>query len=141
VNVGDALTKTKVSDDAFGAMTQEVKFMEKFRLGTPERVGWVLLFRSISFAGDDSPYVVLAENGGEWDEESARNGAGQVNTLSAAITDSIESQNLPAPLKEAAFADARTVVADTLFDNFVMMGLMHTINGSGGVTLKPCTAD
>jgi hypothetical protein len=141
VNVGEALTKTKVSDDTFGAMTQEVTFMEKFRLGMPDRVGWVLLFRSIMYAGDNSPYMVLAENGGEWDEESARNGAGQVNTLSAAIMDSIESQNLPAPLKEAAFADARTVVADTLFDNFVMMGLMQSINGSGGVTLKPCTAD
>lgn len=141
VKVGDALTKTKVTDDTFGAMTQEVKFVEKFRLGMPERVGWVLLFRSMMYASDNPPYMVLAENGGEWDEESARNGAGQVNTLSAAIMDSIESQDLPTPLKDAAMADARTIVSDTLFDNFVMMGLMQSINGSGGVTLKPCTAD
>ena len=84
VKTGDALTKTKVTDDTFGAMTQEVKFVEKFRLGMPERVGWVLLFRSMMYASDNPPYMVLAENGGEWDEESARNGAGQVNTLSAA---------------------------------------------------------
>jgi hypothetical protein len=141
VKVGDALTKTKVTDDTSGAMTQEVKFVEKFRLGMPERIGWVLLFRSMMYANDNPPYMVLAENGGEWDEESARNGAGQVNTLSDAIIDSIESQDLPAPLKDAAMADARTIVADTLFDNFVMMGLMQSINGSGGVTLKPCTAD
>lgn len=141
VKVGDALTKTRVTDDTFGAMTQEVKFVEKFRLGVPERVGWVLLFRSMMYASDNPPYIVLAENGGEWDEESARNGAGQVNTLSNAIMDSIESQDLPAPMKDAAMADARTVVSDTLFDNFVMMGLMQSINGSGGVTLKPCTAD
>lgn len=139
LKAGDALTKTKVSDEAFGAMTQEVTFMEKFRLGEPARVGWVLLFRSMMSEGDNTPYMVLAQNDGEWDEESARNGAGQVNKLSEAIMDTIESQSLPAPAKEAAMADARATVSDTFFDNFVMMGLMQTINGSGGVTLKPCT--
>lgn len=141
LKTGDALVKSKVTDGALGSMTHQVMFAEKFRLGRPDRVGWILLFRSMMYETDNDPYIVLAENGGEWDEESARNGAGQVNQLSNAIMDDIESKNLPLELEKTAIIDAKATVVDTYFDNFVSMGLMKSISGAGGLTLKPCMAD
>lgn len=140
VKMSDALVKTKVSGDGFGQMTMEVTFAEKYRLGDSERAGWILLFRSMMPPGAGEPYIILAENGGEWDEESARNGAGQVNKLSDAILDSIDSHNLPPAQKETAILDAKATVVGVNFDNFVSMGLMQSLSGSGGVTLKACTA-
>ena len=141
LKTGDALVKSKVTDGAFGSMTHEVMFAEKFRLGRPDRVGWILLFRSMMYETDDDPYIVLAEDGGEWDEESARNGAGQVNQLSNAIMDDIESRNMDPVLKAKAIALAKETVIETHFDNFVSMGLMQSINGAGGLKLKQCTKD
>ena len=139
--IGDALVESKVTDGAFGSMTHEVMFAEKFRLGRPGRAGWILLFCSMVYETDDNPYIVVAEDGGEWDEESARNGAGQVNQLSNAIIDDIESRNLDPVLKAKAIAQARETVIETHFNNFVSMGLMKSINGAGGLKLKQCSKD
>jgi hypothetical protein len=136
VKMSDALTKTKVTGDGFGQMTQEVTFAEKYRLGQPEPVGWILLFRSMMTPGASEPYVILAEEGGEWDEESARIGAGEVENLYEAQLDVISK--LPPEQRESATRDAEEAVAQTYFDNFAMMGLMQTINGGGGLTLKQC---
>tara|TARA_R110000787_G_scaffold8444_1_gene28195 strand:- start:28805 stop:30028 length:1224 start_codon:yes stop_codon:yes gene_type:complete len=141
LNTGDALVKSKVTDGSFGSMTHEVMFAEKFRLGMPDRTGWILLFRSMMYETDDDPYIVLAEDGGEWDEESARNGAGQVNQLSNAIMDDIESRNMDPVLKAKAIAQSKETVIETFFNNLVSMGLMKSINGAGGLKLKQCTAD
>ena len=107
----------------------------------PDRTGWILLFRSMMYETDDDPYIVLAEDGGEWDEESARNGAGQVNQLSNAIMDDIESRNMDPVLKAKAIAQSKETVIETFFNNLVSMGLMKSINGAGGLKLKQCTAD
>jgi hypothetical protein len=141
LKTGDALVKSKVTDGAFGSMTHQVMFAEKFRLGQPDRAGWILLFRSMMYETDNDPYIVLAEDGGEWDEESARNGAGQVNQLSNAIMDDIESKELPLELEKTAIIDAKVTVVDTYFDNFVSMGLMKSLSGAGGLQLTQCTAD
>lgn len=138
VKMSDALLKTKVSGEGFGQMTMEVMFAEKYRLGEPDRVGWILLFRSMMTPGASEPYMILAENGGEWDEESARIGAGQVDSLYEAQLDTISK--LPPEQRASATEEAKQAVAQTYFDNFVSMGLMQTINGGGGVTLKQCTA-
>ena len=134
--VGD-VTRFSVIGDA----KCEVMFAEKFRLGMPDRTGWILLFRSMMYETDDDPYIVLAEDGGEWDEESARNGAGQVNQLSNAIMDDIESRNMDPVLKAKAIAQSKETVIETFFNNLVSMGLMKSINGAGGLKLKQCTAD
>lgn len=141
LKTSDALVNTQVTDSSLGAQTQQVMFVEKYRLGQPERVGWILLFRSMLFATDNDPYIVLAEDGGEWNEENARNGAGQVNQLSNAIMDDIESKNLSASMKQAAIANANASVIDTYFTNFVSMGLMQSLNGAGGIVLNECRAD
>ncbi len=136
VKMSEARVKTQTTGDGFGAMTQEVTFAEKFRLGQPERVGWILMFRSMMTPGASEPYVILAESGGEWDEESARTGAGQVDSLYDTQLDAIAK--LPPEQRGSATEDAKQAVAQTYFDNFAMMGLMQTINGGGGLTLKQC---
>jgi len=140
VKYGEAQIHSVVRDDAFGGSTDEVVFVEKFRLGEPERVGWVLFYHQIPMGLPAGNYIVLAENGGEWDEESARNGAGQVRQLSNAIMDSIQSKKFPKELEEAAIIEAKATVVDTLFNNFVSMGLIQSISGNGGVALTQCPA-
>ncbi|MEQ9506720.1 MAG: hypothetical protein RLO80_10660, partial [Hyphomonas sp.] len=139
VKTGEAHIKSETSGDGFGAMTQEVIFVEKFRLGNPDNVGWVLLFRSIMTGSDDNQYYILAENGGEWDEESARIGAGNVTDLYASQVALIET--LPPAERAKAIQDAKESISETYFMNFTSMGLMQAINGSGYITLAPCTAD
>jgi hypothetical protein len=119
-------------------MTREVMFAEKFRLGKPDSVGWVLLFRSI-MAGSGGNYIILAENGGEWDEESARIGAGNVTDLYASQVALIET--LPVAERAKAIEAAKESISGTYFMNFTSMGLMQAINGSGYISLTSCTAD
>lgn len=140
LKTGDALVHAKVTEDAFGQLTNEVMFAETFRLGEPARTGWVLLFRSFMQAGD-AAYFVLAEDGGDWDEESARNGAGEVNTLSDTIRADIASRDLPPDQEAAMVAAAKATLTETYFDNFVSMGLMKSLGGDGSIQLNACTAD
>lgn len=139
VKTGEARIKSESSGDGFRAMTQEVIFIEKFRLGNPENVGWVLLFRSIMTGSGDNEYYILAENGGEWDEESARIGAGEVTDLYLEQIARIDS--LPEAERAQARQEAKDSISSTYFMNFTSMGLMQAINGSGYITLAPCTAD
>jgi len=138
IKTGEARVRSEVTEDTFGAMTHEVMFAEKFRLGNPAPVGWVLLFRSMMNASDSDPYVVLAENGGEWDEESARIGAGEVKDLYEEQKTRIAS--LPPGEQQKASEAAQDAISKTYFDNFVMMGLMQSIQDGGNIKLKPCTA-
>lgn len=138
VKMGEAHTKSETTEDAFGSMTREVTFAEKFRLGDPERVGWVLLFRSL-MTGSTANYMILAENGGEWDEESARIGAGNVTDVYAAQIALIDT--LPVADRPRALQEAKESIASTYFMNFTSMGLMQSINGNGGIKLAPCTPD
>jgi hypothetical protein len=139
VKTGEARIKSETTNDTFGAMTREVIFVEKFRLGNPENVGWVLLFRSIMTGSGDNEYYILAENGGEWDEESARIGAGEVTDLYLEQIARIDS--LPEAQRAQARQEAKDSISSTYFMNFTSMGLMQAINGSGYITLAPCTAD
>ena len=140
LNMGDSLKRTETVQDTFGPMTSEVVFAEKFQFGNPERTGWALLFRSIMTLNNDPPYMVLAENGGEWDEDSARAGAGQVTRLSDEIQANIDARNLPAAQKAEAIAVAKETMSETYFNNFKSMGLMQSLMGNGGVTLAQCPA-
>ncbi|MEQ8322388.1 MAG: hypothetical protein RH946_19150 [Rhodospirillales bacterium] len=139
VKTADAITKSQETEDSFGSMTHDVTFVEKFRLGKPEAVGWVLLFRSMMSGSNSGPYKVIAENGGEWDEESARIGAGDVTNLYAEQVALIET--LPVDQRAKATQDAKDSISETYFTNFVSMGLMQSITGSGGIHLTRCRAD
>lgn len=139
IKTADAHTKSETTGDTFGSMTHEVTFAEKYRLGTPERVGWVLLFRSMMSGSNDNNYIVLAENGGEWDEESARIGAGNVTDVYAAQVALIDT--LPVAERPKALQEAKESISGTYFMNFKSMGLMQSINGNGGIKLTPCTPD
>ncbi len=139
LKMDEALTKSESSTDAFGAMTREVIFAEKFRLGRPDRVGWILLFRSMMSGSNDNKYFILAEDGGEWDEESARIGVGDVTDLYLEQIARIES--LPPEQRAQATREAKGSVSSTYFMNFMSMGLMQSINAEGGITLSPCTSD
>jgi hypothetical protein len=136
---GDAKIHSVTRDDTFGSSTDTVAFVEKFRLGKPERVGWILLYLNTMDLTGDERYFVLAQDGGEWSEEDARIGAGDVTDLYAAQVALIDS--LPAPEKAAATEKAKASITETYFTNFVSMGLMQAINGSGGLQLTQCTAD
>ncbi|MBA3068844.1 MAG: hypothetical protein FP825_10215 [Hyphomonas sp.] len=139
VKMRDALTKSETTEDSFGSMTREVIFVEKFRLGIADRVGWVLLFRSMMSGSIDNRYFILAEDGGEWDEESARIGVGDVTDLYAAQVALIDT--LPPAERAKATQEAKESITATYFMNFNSMGLMQSINGNGSVSLTPCTAD
>ena len=140
VKTADAITKSQETEDSFGSMTHDVTFVEKFRLGKPEAVGWVLLFRSMmSGSNNNGPYMVIAEKGGEWDEESARMGAGDVTNLYAEQVALIGT--LPVDQRAKATQDAKDSISETYFTNFVSMGLMQSITGSGGIHLTRCRAD
>jgi hypothetical protein len=140
VKFGEAQIRSVVREGTYGGSTDEVIFVEKFRLGTPERIGWVLFYHQVPVGLPAGNYIVLAEDGGEWDEESARNGAGQVRQLSDALMDDIESRDLPMELEKTAIMDAKATVVETYFNNFVSMGLMQSIGGNGGVPLTQCPA-
>lgn len=139
LKMSEALTKSEITDDTFGSMTREVIFAEKFRLGRAERVGWILLFRSMMSGSADNKYFILAEDGGEWDEESARIGVGDVKDLYLEQIAHIES--LPPEQRAMATQEAKDSVTSTYFMNFNSMGLMQAINGNGSISLTPCSAD
>ena len=140
VKTGEARVKSKETEDTLGKMTHQVMFVEKFRLGKPQPIGWVLLFRSMMYAGDNAPYVVITEDGGEWDEESARMGAGEVKDLYEEQKTRIAS--LPPGEQQKASVAAQDAISETYFDNFVSMGLMESIKtGGGNLKLIQCTAD
>ncbi|KCZ50985.1 hypothetical protein HY29_06445 [Hyphomonas beringensis] len=140
VKTGEARVKSKETEDTLGKMTHQVMFVEKFRLGKPQPIGWVLLFRSMMYAGDNAPYVVIAEDGGEWDEESARMGAGEVKNLYDEQKARIAS--LPPGERQKASEAAQDAISKTYFDNFVSMGLMQSIKtGGGNLKLVQCAAD
>lgn len=140
VKTGEARVRSEDTEDTFGKMTHQVMFVEKFRLGKPQPIGWVLLFRSMMNASDNAPYVVIAENGGEWDEESARIGAGEVKDLYEEQKTRIAS--LPPGEQQKASEAAQDAISETYFDNFVSMGLMESIKtGGGNLRLIQCTAD
>ncbi|MBU4568029.1 MAG: hypothetical protein KJ833_03590, partial [Alphaproteobacteria bacterium] len=80
-----------------------------------------------------------AEDGGEWDEESARIGVGDVTDLYAAQVALIDT--LPPAERAKATQEAKESITATYFMNFNSMGLMQSINGNGSVSLTPCTAD
>lgn len=136
---GEAKIHSVTREDTFGSTTDTVAFVEKFRLGKPERVGWVLLYLNTMGLTGDERYFVLAENGGEWSEEDARIGAGDVTDLYAAQVALIDS--LPPSEKAAATEKAKATITETYFTNFVSMGLMQAINGSGGLQLTQCPTD
>ena len=140
IKTGEARVRLEDTEDTFGKMTHQVMFVEKFRLGKPQPIGWVLLFRSMMYASDNEPYVVIAENGGEWDEESARIGAGEVKDLYEEQKTRIAS--LPPAEQQKASEAAQDAISKTYFDNFVSMGLMESIKtGGGNLRLIQCTAD
>ncbi|WP_340691198.1 hypothetical protein [Hyphomonas sp.] len=139
LKTADAHTKSEETEDSFGAMTHELTFVEKFRLGNPESVGWVLLFRSMMAGDSGAPHVIIAEDGGEWDEESARIGVGDVTDLYAEQVALIKT--LPPAEQAKATQDAKDSISETYFRNFLSMGLMQSISGNGGVQLTPCSAD
>ncbi len=140
LKTGAAQVRSQTSEDSFGGMISEVSFMEKFLLGDPERAGWVLLFRSYSSDYGGDKYYVLAENGGEWDEESARTGAGQA-TLPDDMLAQIRSRGAPPDVEAAFIEDAKETYSQTYFTNFMSMGLMKSINGDGSLKLTQCSAD
>lgn len=133
--LGDALVKEEQSN----GLTTQVTFTETYILGNEEPAGWLLLFSSRMFASEAPSYSLLAEDTGEWDEESARAGAGSPRTLSKEIQDSIDSRN-PGPAERAALeAEAKEILVETHFRNFVSMGLMNSLSGGGTLALTPCT--
>lgn len=140
LDMGNSLKRTETVQDSFGPMTSEVVFAEKFQFGDPERTGWALLFRSIMTMDNNPPYILLAESGGDWDEDSARIGAGQVRKLSDEIQASIDARNLPADQKAEMVADAKETMSETYFNNFKSIGLMQSLMGGSSVTLTQCPA-
>lgn len=138
LNLGDAQKRTETTSDSFGPTTSEVVFAEKFLFGSPERTGWALLFRSITTFDTNPPYIPLAENDGDWDEDAARAGAGEVRELSSETLANIEARSLQPDQKAAAIAMAKETFSETYFNNFKSMGLMKSLGGNGGVRLTQC---
>lgn len=132
---GEALKK----EETGSGLISQVVFVPTYFLGEKDPDGWLLLFSSRMFETEAPAYGLLARDGGEWDEESARAGAGAPRKLSDQMMQAIESKNPSPAERDAMIAKAKETMAETYFTNFVSMGLMNSLSGAGTLNFTPCS--